>query len=75
MPDGPRWAAWLALVTCTAAGCSIGHRIDVTPPGAPQACLDGRPVRLLQDARCQDGICGYTCAPDRWTPRPGCPDF
>jgi hypothetical protein len=59
-------AALLALALLTGAGCSIGHRIDVVPAGAPAACLDGRPVRLLQDARCQDGICGYTCAPDRW---------
>jgi hypothetical protein len=30
-------------------------------------CVDGRPLRLLQDPLCPNGICGYTCAPDRWT--------
>jgi hypothetical protein len=33
-------------------------------------CGDGAPVRLLTDPRCPDGICGISCAPDRWWARP-----
>lgn len=32
-------------------------------------CGDGAPVRVLTDARCPDGICGISCAPDRWLPK------
>jgi hypothetical protein len=31
-------------------------------------CDDGAPVRVLTDVRCRDGICGFSCAPDRWVP-------
>ena len=33
-----------------------------------QDCRDGAPARVLVDPRCVDGICGVTCAPDRWWP-------
>jgi hypothetical protein len=33
-----------------------------------QDCHDGAPARVLVDPRCEDGICGVTCAPDRWWP-------
>jgi hypothetical protein len=33
-------------------------------------CGDGAPVRVLTDPRCPDGICGISCAPDRWWNRP-----
>ena len=29
-------------------------------------CGDNRPARVLIDPGCRDGICGITCAPDRW---------
>ena len=50
------------------SACSIAHRVEVFPPGAPKRwiCLDDLPPFVLQDVRCVDGICGYTCAPDRW---------
>jgi hypothetical protein len=33
----------------------------------PPTCSDGLPVKVLIDPRCPpDGICGYTCDPDRW---------
>ena len=33
----------------------------------PPRCPDGLPVKVLIDPRCPpDGICGYTCDPDRW---------
>jgi hypothetical protein len=31
-------------------------------------CQDGAPVRVLIDPACPDGICGISCAPDRWWP-------
>ena len=33
-------------------------------------CYDGAPAKLLIDVRCADGVCGVTCAPDRWLPTP-----
>lgn len=35
-------------------------------PGVPATCPDGLPVRLLLGVTCPRGVCGYTCAPDRW---------
>jgi hypothetical protein len=29
-------------------------------------CHDGAPARILVDPHCVQGICGVTCAPDRW---------
>jgi hypothetical protein len=29
-------------------------------------CQDGLPMRVLVDVACRDGVCGWTCAPDRW---------
>ena len=33
-------------------------------------CGDGQPARVLIDGRCRDGICGITCAPNRWKVEP-----
>jgi hypothetical protein len=33
-------------------------------------CRDGAPARLLVDPYCWEGVCGISCAPDRWTPDP-----
>ncbi len=69
-------AGALALVILTTAGCGgelerlardvhhvqrIMHALD---------CGDGAPVRLLTDVRCRDGLCGFSCAPDRWLDHP-----
>lgn len=62
-----RLAALLGLVlAASGSGCSVMHRVDVRPPGAPERCSDGFPARVLVGAWCTDGVCGYTCAPDRW---------
>jgi len=63
-----RVLALALVVVASASSCSVAHRVEITPPGAPQkwVCLDGLPVRVLVDARCTDGVCGYTCAPARW---------
>lgn len=29
-------------------------------------CPDAQPVRLLIGQQCPGGVCGYSCAPDRW---------
>jgi len=31
-----------------------------------RTCADGWPIKILQDPQCPRGVCGYTCAPDRW---------
>lgn len=30
-------------------------------------CPDGEPLRILISPDCQYGICGWSCAPGRWT--------
>jgi hypothetical protein len=55
------------LLALLAIGCGgldgdLKHRFHLRS----LICADGLPLRLLQDPRCDDGLCGYTCAPDRW---------
>lgn len=47
----------------------------LTPSCAPRAwnlrafpkCGDGMPIKVLVDPTCPpDGVCGYSCMPDRW---------
>ena len=61
-------ALLLVLVIVAGASCSVTHKVEVFPHGAPKiwVCVDGLPVRVIQDVRCLDGICGYTCEPGRW---------
>lgn len=50
----------------TVTGC-VAHdpiRLLLTPPS--NICHDGWPVRILQDPACANGVCGYSCLPDRW---------
>jgi hypothetical protein len=53
----PRRLALLLVVALASAGCALPLR---------RTCLDGWPIKILQDPQCPRGICGYTCAPDRW---------
>jgi len=64
-----RLALALLLAAASSGACSVAHRVEVFPMGAPKhwTCLDGLPVRTLQDVRCLEGVCGVTCAPDRWS--------
>ena len=49
----------LALVVTSA--CWVRHP-RLFPP-----CADGLPEKLLLDVSCPpDGVCGYSCLPDRW---------
>jgi hypothetical protein len=64
------------LAACvTVASCLSLRHIDagleeVREIVRRQNCRDGAPARVLVDPRCVDGICGVTCAPDRWWPKP-----
>jgi hypothetical protein len=62
-------------IALTAAGCrtsgvyteferEVGVRALHPPPSL--TCKDGRPVKLLVGMECAMGICGWTCAADRW---------
>ena len=57
-----RLSLFLAIViSSSCAGRSL-PRVRIVPH-----CADGLPVKILLDQRCPpDGICGYTCDPDRW---------
>jgi hypothetical protein len=44
-------------------GCSVRPWNLRTFP----SCSDGLPVKILIDKTCPpDGVCGYSCLPDRW---------
>ena len=67
----PGATAGLLLVALVAASSSIACVTATAsarfgpPPRTP--CADGLPVRILQDPACApDGICGYSCVPNRW---------
>jgi hypothetical protein len=59
-----RYAA-LILMALAASGCLSLEAKFLAPPH-PMLCRDGRPLRILQHPECTNGICGYTCQPDRW---------
>jgi len=53
----------LALLLVLMPGCA--HR-QFTLRAFPK-CNDGLPIKVLVDPACPpDGICGYSCLPDRW---------
>jgi hypothetical protein len=61
--------AGLVVLGLALPGCVVRRTIELSPTSAaPRYCADGRPVKILQHPDCTGGICGYTCAPDRWTP-------
>jgi hypothetical protein len=51
-----------ALVAVASCGCRTGVRIVPS-----HICQDGLPSRVLVNPACAEGICGWTCEPDRWT--------
>ena len=63
-------AGLVALLELAAAAACVGcHRLDVDQVRTLVRafdCHDGSPARILVDPHCQQGICGVTCAPDRW---------
>jgi hypothetical protein len=57
------------LLALASASCATARVIDVVNNlhvDRHLMCPDGAPVRILQDPRCESGICGFTCAPERW---------
>jgi hypothetical protein len=65
----------LGLAATTGSACLSAHRFDASLDSVRALvrhvdCHDGAPARILVDPRCVDGICGVTCAPDRWRPPP-----
>lgn len=57
-----RGLALLALLVVLSGCAGRWRKIHIFP-----ACADGLPVLVLTDPRCPpDGICGYSCVPDRW---------
>lgn len=57
------------LLSLLASSCAVTHKVEVFPHGVPTKwiCADGLPVKTIQDVRCTDAICGYTCEPGRWS--------
>ena len=54
----------LVAIVISLSGC-VGRSFPKVR--MPPTCSDGLPVKVLIDPRCPpDGICGYTCDPDRW---------
>jgi hypothetical protein len=53
----------MRVLVCALLSTGCGLHLHVVPT---RTCQDGLPVRVLVDVACRDGICGYTCAPDRW---------
>lgn len=47
----------LVVALLMTSGCALPLR---------KTCGDGWPIKILQDPQCPRGVCGYTCAPDRW---------
>jgi len=59
----------LAAVLLAALGALSCARVLTTNPlPIRRLCFDNQPIKILQDARCPLGVCGYTCEPDRWRP-------
>jgi hypothetical protein len=56
------------LVALVSSSCSLAAREERALRLHSLICADGWPLRVLQDPQCPQGICGYTCAPNRWTP-------
>lgn len=57
-----RTLAVVVLLLVASACCPL---TAATRRGRGQ-CGDGLPVRYLLDPHCNGGVCGWTCAPDRW---------
>lgn len=59
--SGSIFDVWLRAIALVAIGATTGCALPLR-----RVCRDGWPVKILQDPQCPRGICGYTCAPDRW---------
>jgi len=55
-----------AILLAAALTMSCARVLTRNPLPLKRLCFDNQPIKILQDARCPLGICGYTCEPDRW---------
>jgi hypothetical protein len=58
----------LAVASCSCVADVAIHIDRLQQMVRTTQCQDGAPARVLVDPHCVDGICGITCAPDRWHP-------
>jgi len=57
----------LLLALLLTSGCAPKPKVIFSPIAR---CADGAPPLILTDPKCPpNGICGYSCLPDRWCPR------
>lgn len=57
-----------AVLSCGGHLRTIGVGLDQVREMVQRIdCRDGAPAKILIDVHCQEGICGVTCAPNRWT--------
>jgi hypothetical protein len=56
----------LAATSCSSARLAREIGIHALHPPSSLVCKDGRPVRVIVAEACDGGICGWSCAPDRW---------
>jgi hypothetical protein len=60
-----RRAAIVVFLAAVSSSCATVDRL--ARARVPRRCADGLPAKVFQDPRCPpDGICGFTCAPERW---------
>jgi hypothetical protein len=58
-----------AVVSCSCVADFAIHIDRLQQMVRTIKCQDGGAARVLIDPNCVDGICGVTCAPDRWHPK------
>jgi hypothetical protein len=62
--------AVIAAAALASCGVSLHHSATLALPKSCReglgGCSDGRPVFIIQGLSCDAGICGYTCAANRW---------
>jgi len=59
----------VVVLAVTSCSCAVRMTVELDRIRAMvQAvdCRDGAPARILIDAHCVDGVCGVSCAPNRW---------
>jgi len=58
------------VIVVAVASSSCARVMTRYPLPLQRLCVDNQPIKILQDARCPLGICGYSCEPDRWRASP-----
>jgi hypothetical protein len=56
----------LALVSVGCVSTLEEQTRKFLDPPPHNICADGWPLRLIEHPECPHGLCGFTCAPDRW---------